>query len=139
MIWVRAIVGAIPGALGWWLFRRGRRHRVCVGHPSGDIRKPILYLRSFKQDGLQAAEPETMKGSWAATITGGRFEDMIRHAFRRIGPLLAIVVGMGIDPMLELIDRCDPRQDANDAFQLLSLGTRRISFIVERAHVIQRQ
>ncbi len=90
MLGVAIIAGGIPGAFGWFLFLRGRRHRVWIGHPSDDTRKPILFLRPFTQDGVQAYVHQTMKGAWAATKTGGRYEDMIRHAFRNMGPLLAI-------------------------------------------------
>lgn len=78
----------IPGAL---LFHLGRRHLVRVGHPVKDKRKPILFLRSFEQDGMQAyVPPGNLRGALAATKTGGRYEDMIRYGFREMGPLLAI-------------------------------------------------
>jgi hypothetical protein len=87
---VAVLAGAIPMILGWSLFRRGRRHRVPVGQSPDDTRKPILFLRPFTQDGVQAYVHQTMKAAWAWTETGGRYEDMIRHAFRKMGPLLAI-------------------------------------------------
>ena len=91
MLGVAAVVGGIPMVLGSLLLQRGRRHRAPVGHSPDDTRKAILFLRPFTQDGVQAFVPVgNLKGALAWSKTGGRYEDMIRHAFREMGPILAI-------------------------------------------------
>jgi len=82
---------------GWYLWHRSRKHFVKVGHRlEDDPRAPILFLRPFDQDGALAypridMNPKTyLRGVIAYLRSYTHYEDFLVHAFRKVGPLVAV-------------------------------------------------
>ncbi len=84
------VVGVLLYVLGAGLYRRGKKATAATADEllAVDPRPPVLYLRSFKDDPVGAAVPESPYGAAFALIATE--EQQIAEVFSEIGPVIAI-------------------------------------------------
>jgi TM2 domain len=90
-VWPDAL-SLVLGLFAWRLWRRSRRHEVMSADEALalDARPPILYLRSFRDDGEIAAEGGT-PAHWALRLSrAGSDEETMATILARFGPVVAI-------------------------------------------------
>lgn len=80
--------------VGMWLLRRSRRHEAVSAAQAmaDDPRPPVLYLRSFQDDGSVLLEDRGIPGTRALTraVSPMSSEEELADILQRIGPVVAI-------------------------------------------------
>lgn len=87
---ISTVVGVLLYVVGAGLYRRGKKATAATADEllAVDARPPVLFLRSFKDDPVGAAVPESPYGAAFAVIATE--EQQIAEVFSEIGPVIAI-------------------------------------------------
>jgi TM2 domain len=84
----------VVGFVGMWLLRRSRRHEAVSAAQAmaDDPRPPVLYLRSFQDDGNMLLDDPGIPGTKALTRAASPMssEEELADILQRIGPVVAI-------------------------------------------------
>jgi hypothetical protein len=88
--------------LAWRLWRRSRRHEAISADEALalDARPPVLYLRSFRDDGVMVSEGGALARWVLRASRAGSDEETVAKILARIGPVIA--VGKPGEPLPEL-------------------------------------
>jgi hypothetical protein len=97
---VAAALMFVPALAALRLFRRTQQHEVATAEEALqiDTRPPVIYLRSFKDDGLMTMPNVT--ASWLGAAVLMSPEQELALVLRRVGPVVAI--GKPGEPLPEL-------------------------------------
>jgi hypothetical protein len=94
------LLTVVPCYVGYLLLRRAKKYSVGTGDAAlkSDVRPPVLYLRSFKDEEVESSPLFRFKNigaseRWLAQTTPGNAiqeQDGLGYLFRKIGPYIAL-------------------------------------------------
>jgi len=105
-LWLSIFIGFgifLLGMLGYPALLRWSRHQAKKHAPSADeilakdYRPPVIYLRSFREDGTRSAKLTWVFTPFPTYITQPTYEEQISGYFRKIGPFITLS-GSGYGP-----------------------------------------